>query len=167
MAAEPGRRVVRGGAAGIASERDVAQGEAVRSIQMTVRSDPADLPQVREAVRRVSADAGFDEEQTARLVLAVDEAVANVIKHGYDGRLDRPVELHLEGVEEEGVRGVRFVVRDFGKQVAPEMICGRDLDDVRPGGLGVHIIRTVMDRVTYAPAAGGGMRLEMVKLSKP
>ena len=134
---------------------------------MTVRSDPADLPQVREAVRRVSAAAGFDDEEAARLVLAVDEAVANVIKHGYDGRLDRPVELDLEGVEEEGVRGIRFVVRDFGKQVSPETICGRDLDDVRPGGLGVHIIRTVMDRVAYAPAAGGGMRLEMVKLNKP
>ncbi len=110
---------------------------------------------------------GFDDGQISRLVLAVDEAIANVIKHGYGGRRDRPVELCLEAIEEQGTRGVRFVIRDFGKQVPPETICGRELDDVRPGGLGVHIIRSVMDRVNYAPAKGGGMRLEMVKLNKP
>ncbi len=145
---------------------DVEASEAGPRIRMEVRSDPCELPKVREAVRQAASAVGFEEEPAASLVLAVDEAIVNVIKHGYQGKDDQPVEVHLEGVEEGGIRGIRIVVRDFGRQVPPESICGRDLDDVRPGGLGVHIIRSVMDEVSYATADGGGMRLEMVKLNK-
>jgi anti-sigma regulatory factor (Ser/Thr protein kinase) len=142
-------------------------GKATEQVLVRINSDPAELPQVREEVRRVSVSAGFAEADVARLVLAVDEAIANVIKHGYEGRHDQPVEVQLCCVEEKGCCGVKCVVRDFGKQVPPETICGRCLDDVRPGGLGVHIIRSVMDRVCYAPARGGGMQLEMIKLNTP
>ena len=132
--------------------------------RICVRSDPGDLPQVRALVERVAGSAGFDDEEAGRLVLAVDEAIANIIKHGYDGRDDQPVEVCARCIQEQGVSGIALEIRDFGKQVPPEKISGRDLQDVRPGGLGVHIIRTVMDRVKYSPAQGGGMRLEMVKL---
>lgn len=132
--------------------------------RICVQSDPRDLPRVRALVERVAGSAGFDEDETSRLVLAVDEAIANVIKHGYDGRDDQPVEVSAQRIEEKGVLGIALEVRDFGKQVPPEVICGRDLTDVRPGGLGVHIIRTVMDRVEYSAAQGGGMRLQMVKM---
>jgi anti-sigma regulatory factor (Ser/Thr protein kinase) len=54
-------------------------------------------------------------------------------------------------------------VRDFGRQVDPSTIRSRSLDEVRPGGLGVHIIRSVMDEVEYSRAEGGGMRLRMLK----
>ncbi|MFQ5490371.1 MAG: ATP-binding protein [Phycisphaerae bacterium] len=132
--------------------------------RICVRSDPGDLPLVRSLVERIAARAGFDEQDAGRLVLAVDEAIANVIKHGYEGRGDQPVEVSARRIEEDGTPGIALEIRDFGKQVPPEVICGRDLQDVRPGGLGVHIIRTVMDRVEYAAAEGGGMRLKMVKL---
>lgn len=132
--------------------------------RICVRSDPGDLPQVRALVQRVADSAGFNEEEIGRLILAVDEAIANVIKHGYDGREDQPVEVFARCIQEQGVPGIALEVRDFGKQVPPEKITGRDLKNVRPGGLGVHIIRTVMDRVKYSAAQGGGMRLEMVKL---
>jgi anti-sigma regulatory factor (Ser/Thr protein kinase) len=55
------------------------------------------------------------------------------------------------------------VVRDYGRAVDPATIRGRDLSEVRPGGLGVHIIRSIMDEVCYEPAAGGGTRLNMLK----
>ena len=147
--------------------RNVGASEAGPRIRVEVRSDPAELPRVREVVLQAASAVGFAEEPAACLVLAVDEAIVNVIKHGYQGRHDQPVEVSLDGIEEGGCRGIRFVIRDFGRQVPPESIYGRDLDDVRPGGLGAHIIHSVMDRVTYAPAQGGGMRLEMVKLNKP
>ncbi len=50
-------------------------------------------------------------------------------------------------------------LRDYGNQVAPEQIRSRDLDDVRPGGLGVHIIQECMDTVEYRPAETGGTLL--------
>ena len=56
-----------------------------------------------------------------------------------------------------------IVVEDRAKQVDPETIQPRDLDDIRPGGLGVHIIREIMDHVSYEKRDGGGMRLSMTK----
>jgi anti-sigma regulatory factor (Ser/Thr protein kinase) len=132
-------------------------------IDIRIPSDPANLCTVREAIRRSAAGAGFEEPDTEQIVLAVDEALANVIKHGYGGCRDQPIHIRIEYAAEPGRSGVRFVIRDFGKSVDPRTICGRDLDDVRPGGLGVHIMKTVMDEVRYAPADGGGTRLEMLK----
>lgn len=106
---------------------------------------------------------GFSEEESGQIGLAVDEALANVISHGYGGPCDKPIDIAIEQVKWEGRAAISITVRDFGRQVDPSAICGRDLDDVRPGGLGVHIMRTVMDDVSYAPAEGGGMQLVMKK----
>ena len=140
---------------------------AGRTVRLDIRSDPAELPQVREAIRRAAGGVGFDDETVHQLILAVDEALANVIKHGYEGRQDQPVEVTLTPVEEAGRQGLAVGIRDFGKQVDTAAICGRDLDEVRPGGLGVHLIKSIMDRVDYAAADGGGMRVEMIKFRKP
>jgi hypothetical protein len=59
--------------------------------------------------------------------------------------------------------GVCIVIEDEARQVDPAKIKGRDLDDIRPGGLGVHIIRQVVDRAEYAPREHAGMRLTLIK----
>jgi anti-sigma regulatory factor (Ser/Thr protein kinase) len=133
------------------------------SVEFRLMSDPAHLGQVRDAVRRAAGEAGFAEADREQIALAVDEALTNVIKHGYGGRHDQPIDVWIEAVTQEERCGIRIVVRDFGKPVDPDSICGRDLDDLRPGGLGVHIIKTVMDDVSYKPDAGGGTRLTMLK----
>ena len=106
---------------------------------------------------------GFAEEETGQIGLAIDEALANVINHGYGGPCDKPIDIAIEQVTWDGATGISITVRDFGRQVNPTEIRSRDLDDVRPGGLGVHIMRTVMDEVSYTPAEGGGMQLVMKK----
>ena len=136
-------------------------------MRVCIQSNPSDLPKVRQAVQAAAGAVGFDQDSIARMVLAIDEAITNVIKHAYQGRNDQRVEVCLTRVRESGIDGIQFDIRDFGKQVDPETICGRDLKEVRPGGLGVHIIRSVMDRVIYTPAEGGGMRLRMIKLLTP
>ena len=55
------------------------------------------------------------------------------------------------------------LLRDYGKVVDPAEICSRDLEDVRPGGLGVHIIKECMDSMEYCPAEGGGTVLILTK----
>jgi anti-sigma regulatory factor (Ser/Thr protein kinase) len=59
--------------------------------------------------------------------------------------------------------GVRIVIEDEARQVDPTRMKSRDLEDIRPGGLGVHIIREVMDEAVYEKRAPVGMRLTMVK----
>jgi anti-sigma regulatory factor (Ser/Thr protein kinase) len=67
----------------------------------------------------------------------------------------------------DGHPGFTIIVEDRGRQIDPDAIRGRDLDQVRPGGLGVHIIRNVMDEATYARRPDRGMRLTMAKRLTP
>lgn len=91
--------------------------------------------------------------------LAVDEAFTNIYRHAYSEKTDCPV--HLSVSYERGNLHVEF--RDFGTQCDCSQIKGRDLDDVRPGGLGVHIIKSVFDDVQYDTSQEEGTVLKMWK----
>lgn len=133
-------------------------------IEITINSTPQCLPAVRAAIMSMATTAGFTETDAHAVAWAIDEALANVIKHGYGEGENGPINVGVSPVKSaDGRGGLRVQVRDFGRQVDPSLIRGRDLEDVRPGGLGVHIIRSVMDEVTYAPCPDRGMLLTMTK----
>lgn len=135
-----------------------------RTVELTITSDPRSLAVVRGAVSRMAETEGFSSEDAQQITLAIDEALANVIKHGYGGQPDQPIHIKLEATRDAAGRaGLSICVRDFGKQIDPALIKSRDLEDVRPGGLGVHIIRSVMDDVEFTCPRDGGMLLRMVK----
>jgi anti-sigma regulatory factor (Ser/Thr protein kinase) len=125
---------------------------ATAVLQLELTSNPRQLPRLRQRVGRWIVAQGWTEPQVGELVLALDEAVTNVIRHAYE---NRPHQRAGEGLE--------IRVRDFGRQVDPAQIQGRNLDDVRPGGLGVHIMRAMTNAVEYHPAEGGGMLVIMRK----
>ncbi len=129
---------------------------------MRLTSDLDEICDVRRAGEKIALAIGFSAEKAAMIMLTIDEALANVIKHGYDGQKGRPIDVLIERVCPEGRVGIRVLIRDSARQVDPETIKSRDLDDVRPGGLGVHLINSLMDEVVHR-AAGQGMELEMVK----
>ena len=137
-------------------------------VKMQMQSDPMLLSGAREMVSWIARRSGFSDMDCSQIALAVDEALCNVFRHGYDRQTDRPIWLSIWS--EMGTAGdvkspprIRIEIEDEARQVDPERIKSRDLDDVRPGGLGVHIIRQVMDEAVYARREGAGMRLTMVK----
>ena len=132
-------------------------------VRLVIRSCPSHLPIVRAATEKMCDLVGFDERTAGRVVLSVDEALTNVIRHAYGGADDRPIEIEMAPLPGPEPPGLRIVLRDYGPAVDPEDIRPRDLDDVRPGGLGVHIMRHCMDEVEYAEAPGGGTLLTMIK----
>jgi anti-sigma regulatory factor (Ser/Thr protein kinase) len=132
-------------------------------IELRLVSNPRYLCVARQVVTTMLDRLGADESLCGQVALAVDEALSNVIRHGYDGRTDQPIWLKLSPTTDGRASCIEIVIEDRAKQVAPDRIVGRDLEDIRPGGLGVHIIRQVMDRVDYASGPEGGMRLTMVK----
>ena len=142
---------------------------ALPELALELASKPAYLCAVRELMLRVCQQLGFDDAQAGQIVLAIDEALANIMKHGYAG--DEHGRIWLKVYAVVGDRrgpGVCCVLEDRAKQVEPASIKSRDLEDVRPGGLGVHIIRKVTDHAVYEQREGGGMRLTIVKyLSSP
>lgn len=137
-------------------------------IRIELVSDPAYLSGARELVAAVARRLGFSDEGCGQIALAVDEALCNVIRHGYDRRKDGPIWLYIwPTAQNNGDAGMTIVIEDEAKQVDETQIKGRDLDLVRPGGLGVHIIRQVMDHVKYEKRQPRGMRLTLVKKIAP
>ncbi len=113
-------------------------------------SDTCHLAEVRRAARGFLDESGFGECAAELLVLAVDEACTNIIRHAY-GNECKPVRLEMERLADR----VRFVLRDYGRSCDPDRIRSRALEDIRPGGVGVHIIRQAFDYVKYEPQPRG------------
>jgi anti-sigma regulatory factor (Ser/Thr protein kinase) len=132
-------------------------------MRLEMLSRPRLLAAARSMVGTVAQRMGFNEVQCGQISLAVDEAICNIINHGYDRNPDGRIWVSVWPLS-DARPGIRIVMEDEARQVDPETIKSRNLDDVRPGGLGVHIIREAMDEVTYEKRAGRGMRLTVVKL---
>lgn len=133
-------------------------GETVARIK--VPSNPNRLKIVRSMIAETAALIGFQPETMRDIVLVVDEALQNVIRHGYGGRADGEIEIAVGRLDD----GLIVDVRDWAPTVDPSTVKPRDLDDIRPGGLGTHIIREIMDEVKFMPPPeDGGNLLRMIK----
>jgi serine/threonine-protein kinase RsbW len=136
----------------------------VPNLELEWTSDIRRMPDLRLQMRQWAEARGWTEPQVGELVLALDEAVSNIIRHGYDGQPQHKILIKAQGIHDVAKgEGVEIHVRDFGKQTDPAEIRGRDLQDVRPGGLGVHIMRAMVNQVEYQRASGGGMLVVLRK----
>jgi len=120
------------------------------------------LLKVRQYINQMGERLGVSEGALADLRLAVDEAVTNVIIHGY-GDLDGLVELHME---REG-DAVIIRIRDRAKTFDPSNINAPQLDAAlkdRPfGGMGIFLIKKMTDEAEFLPLPGGGNEIRLVK----
>ncbi len=126
--------------------------EAPCHVVMEMLSQPRYLSGAREMVAAIAKRFGFDDNEASRIALAVDEALSNVIRHAYHRTPDGPIRIRLwpySGSLDGPAKGIVVAIEDEGPQIDPDSIRGRDLDDVRPGGLGVFIMREVMDGVRF------------------
>jgi len=129
------------------------------TVTLTVPSHPRYLYVVRSALYPLILDAGFPKKEARKVVLAVDEACSNIIRHAYAGDHTKTITLTVEDSAD------RLVVRlrDYGRKVDPAVIAPRDLTDIRPGGLGTHFINLAFDSVNYDTAQGQGTLLTLEK----
>ncbi len=125
------------------------------------------LAQISDFVSQAARDAGFDEDDVFHVQMAVDEACANIIEHGYgpnnSGTIDltcicdKDSDLYVEIRD----RGRRF---DPDRALPPHLDKGDvDLGEVQAGGLGLYFIRKLMEEVTFQFDEASGNRLTMVK----
>ena len=135
-------------------------------LKMELRSNPEMLCVVRHALGQLAAALGFSEPECHAVVLAVDEALANIIRHAYLGKTERPIEASFHRIKEarNGQRreALEIVLEDRGTAVNRKKLCGRALEDVRPGGLGLHFMRECMDSVEFSRKRGRN-QLRLVK----
>src|ERR1043165_3244992 len=116
-----------------------------RLLELRFKSEPRLLHIVRSMVGQMAALRGFSEEDTQFIILAVDEACSNVIRHAYQGQPDGEIIISCQ----ERPDGIEFVLADHGVPCDTSCWPKRSLEEVRPGGLGLPLIQAVMDRVEY------------------
>lgn len=119
-------------------------------VDIRLPTQPVMLKIIRRVTEQSAKLCGCDERTAKDIVIAVDEACQNVIRHAYGGKIG---ELVLSVSKNDDNMVVRL--RDFAPPVDVSKIKPRDLDDLRPGGLGTHFIREIMDQVDFlAPTDG-------------
>jgi len=131
--------------------------ESSQDVRLIVRSDPRFLGSIRSLVRAWLEACELAGDTANKVVLAVDEACANTIRHAYEGRFDETIEVSLH--DDGGY--LEFKVSDSGAPCPLECIKKRALhpptaDDLRPGGLGVPLMHEVFDEVNFCPGATSG-----------
>jgi anti-sigma regulatory factor (Ser/Thr protein kinase) len=134
-------------------------------IELRIQANPDYLCVARTVVRQTAGLFGFDEDEAESITLAVVESLTNIIRHGYDGPCDKLIIIGFNKISDgdNNRPAIEILIRDFGKQVDAETIKSRDLGELRPGGVGVNIIHSVMDEVEFSCADDCGMQLRMVK----
>ena len=133
---------------------------SARLLELRFAADPKRLKMVREQVQHAASQLALTKKLVSDLIIAVNEACMNIMEHAYKG--DRSGEIVLE-INNNGDE-IEVVLTDFAAPVELEEIGPRDLDELRPGGLGTFFIKEIMDECAYAHLQdSGGNVLRMIK----
>ncbi|MFM8394318.1 MAG: ATP-binding protein [Acidobacteriota bacterium] len=133
---------------------------------LEVPSSTENLAMIRDFVKRIGHQTGMDEQGVSNLELAVDEACANVIEHAYGHDISK--EVIIRAVCDE--QAVRISVIDMGQGFDAEALAPESIETLiherKSGGLGIRLIKALMDEVSYEIRPGQKNELHMVKRLK-
>lgn len=136
---------------------------AEQVFDLSVNASLENLQKVREYIDQAGAQLGVSESALGDLRLVVDEAVTNVIIHGYGNDPSKKVELHMEGYDD----AVVIRIRDRARTFDPAGVGAPQLDTAlkdRPfGGMGIFLIKEMTDEAEFLPLQGGGNEIRLVK----
>ena len=139
-------------------------------LKFELRSHPKLLCVVRGAMEPLMEILGFSGSERRAITRAVDEALSNIMRHSYRGRLNEIIDISCgilpRRAHAKTGQGVEILLFDSGPAVDPTKLAGRPLDEIRPGGLGLHLMRDAMDSIEYT-RAGRLNRLRLVKYARP
>ncbi|MCU0342285.1 MAG: ATP-binding protein [Ignavibacterium sp.] len=126
----------------------------MKTNKLKVKSKTENLSIIRDFINSSAADAGLKADVIESIILAVDEACTNIIKHAYKSFPDGELIIKTKSTLN------RFIISitDFGNSFEPEMIPEPDLQKYyrqrRVGGLGMYLMKTLMDDVKYKSIPG-------------
>jgi len=119
------------------------------TLTLTLKNDPSEIGRLVDLLEAFGPQSGLTDDATFKLTLALDEIVANVVRHGFDDDREHRIEVKVT-VDD---RTVTASVEDDGLEFDPREAPVPDLDlpiEMRkPGGLGMHLVRATMDSVEY------------------
>lgn len=115
-------------------------------IELHLQAKTEQLQLMRSEVRKLMETQHYFPSQTVdRIVLALDEACSNIIRHAYGMECEKGIILEISKDREKLI----FRLTDFAAPVDRHCLQPPARRDTRPGGLGIHIINEVMDSVAF------------------
>jgi serine/threonine-protein kinase RsbW len=136
----------------------------VKTLQLKIKSKTDKLYFVRDFVSDAARNFGFDEEAVSKIALAVDEACTNIIKHSYNYAPNKELDVRI--ITNEKVFEV--VITHQGKLFDPSAIHAPNMQEYlssyRRGGLGMHLMKLLMDKVDYKILPNQTCEVHLVKL---
>lgn len=140
-----------------------AEKSKLKKDKLEIKSRTENLAEIREFINSAAADSGFSKETIDNIILAVDEACTNIIKHAYKYFPDGKIILTLK--TDKNTFTIDII--DYGKSFEPGLVPNPDLkkyfDEKRVGGLGMYLMKTLMDDVKYISVPG---KFNQVSLTK-
>lgn len=115
-------------------------------LQLTFEARASALAESRRQLAEVLARAGCSASEIQSIVIAVNEACTNIIRHAYHGDSSETIRLQVEVSEDR----VSFELLDHATPIDLASVCGRPLGELRPGGLGLSFINQLMQDVRYS-----------------
>ena len=128
------------------------------SREWKISSHPANLRQVRKELEEFAKSIGLPEKSAYDVGLVLNEALANIIRHGYGGAVDRPIVVTAEQIDSR----LKLIIRDWGAPFDPAAVKRKTPDELSPGGLGLICMSRLMDDVKFERLPDG-MLLRMTK----
>jgi anti-sigma regulatory factor (Ser/Thr protein kinase) len=135
-------------------------------LKLEMRSNPETLCLVRATLDRATEALNFHATERRAIVRSVDEALANVMTHAYEGKSGMPIVVTFRRLcgqnQPKTCTGIEVLLEDEGVAVDPSKLKSRPLEEIKPGGLGLHFMRQSMDEVEFSRKDGKN-QLRMVK----
>ena len=116
------------------------------------------LSPFRKELRQILTQSGWEKKATEEILLAVDEALTNIIRHAYQGKPGK-MTVSVSAADDK----IEIVLEDQGVKFNPTQVPSPELPRHKPGGLGVHFIRTIMDQMIYDDQDPAVNRLHLIR----
>ena len=134
---------------------------------LSVFGDVQNLEIIADFITQATQQSNLSEQDIFAIQLAVDEACTNVVQHAYKGMTPKDIDVFVEVDSKK----LTITVSDHGRGFDPDSFPQLDMDaylnELKRGGLGIYLIRTLMDEVKFTIAPGHKNSVRMAKFLHP
>ena len=129
-----------------------------RRLDTVLAAKRSDIPRLAEIVQQFGTDNRLSVDDIMRIRLVLDEIVVNIVAHGFEETGDadpRAIQIHL-GLDDHDVLTIRVTddARAYDPRLTPAPRFDLPVEERRKGGLGVHIVKAIMDTMDYKRVDG-------------
>ena len=131
--------------------------------KITVNSSTDNLSVIRTFIRTAAIEAGFDNDTSGKIVLAADEACTNIIKHAYKYSNKGKIGINISVKSNKFIIAITDNGAHFNSSSIPEPDLKKYYQERKVGGLGMFLMKKLMDEIKYSQPEDKKNKVTLVK----